>query len=509
MATTILTPAENRFLQLSQQALDLPALTRLMPLLRDHPTIKDSSDFLPRSARAALLEQRVDWLKLSSTAWKLLADSPYVINPSNQRLDWRHCALCHKPVRYEYHVVLRANGHKIIVGSECVKKFMSDEMQYLMTITTEDNIHAVAQYDDLTAHYPQVPEILWDPAALPHLPATHHRRQRWVHNGTAQTVTGYLQHRQTTLPETQLQPYLSEYDTLTTLDHEAAAVAKQAAQRRADRERQLAEEEAQAAWDHAQHQESAAVQALRASAPYQTTLQRVAELIVQHLPLAEFKAQLAQVTLPPQLKKLVNSYQLGVMATEFDRQHQITVTRLQIVPRYLVADVDRLSRQLARQRQRDWDDDLFNAAVGFDWTHDQRQARLDQLRQPWEGRQVPAAVFKDCLTIRERLSAGQPVPATWPAAVRRAFAHRLAVQPQTGWVPAKKNHVTTAQLRQLAHSHPDFPAVATAYHRLYALPAATEAATLSALQQYVLLLADEREQRREVTRDLLQQLLND
>jgi hypothetical protein len=318
-----------------------------------------------------------------------------------------------------------------------------------------------------------------------------------------------LQHRRTTLPETQLQPYLSEYDTLTTLDHEAAAVAKQAAQRRADRERQLAEEEAQAAWDHAQHQESAAVQALRTSAPYQTTLQRVAELIVQHLPLAEFKVQLAQVPLPPQLKKLVNSYQLGVMATEFDRQHQITATRLQIVPRYLVADVDRLSRQLAHQRQRDWDDDLFNAAVGFDWTRDQRQARLDQLRQPWEGRQVPAAVFKDCLTIRERLSAGQPVPATWPAALRRAFAQRLAVQPQTGWVPAKKNHVTTAQLRQLAHSHPDFPAVATAYHRLYALPAATEAATLSALQQYYLLLADKRAERQNVTHALVQKLLED
>ncbi|MFC6290438.1 hypothetical protein [Levilactobacillus angrenensis] len=509
MATTILTPAENRFLQLSQQALALPALTRLMPLLRDHPTIKDSSDFLPRSAREALLEQRVDWLKLSSSAWKLLADSPYVINPSNQRLDWRHCALCHKPVRYEYHVVLRANGHKIIVGSECVKKFMSDEMQYLMTITTEDNIHAVAQYDDLTEHYPQVPEILWDPTALPHLPATHHRRQRWVHNGTAQTVTGYLQHRQTTLPETQLRPYLSEYDTLTTLNREAAIAAEQAAQRRVDRERQLAEEEAQAAWDHAQHQESAAVQALRAAAPYQTYLRRVANLMAEHLPLAAFKAQLAAVTMPAQLQKLVNSYQLGVMATEFSRNGQITAARLQIVPRYLVADLNRLTQRRARQRQRDWYDDLFNAAIGFDLTAPDRQQRLAQLQQPWEGQQVPAQVYQDCQTLRDQLTAGQSLPRTWPNAVRQAFTQRLAQQPTTGWVPAKKNHVTPPQLRQLVAGKADFSAVATAYHRLYALPAEAEATTLSALQQYYLLLADKRAERESVTHALVQKLLED
>ncbi|AYM01820.1 hypothetical protein [Levilactobacillus yiduensis] len=507
MATTILTPAENRFLQLSQQALALPALTRLMPLLRDHPTIKDSSDFLPRSARAALLEQRVDWLKLSSTAWKLLADSPYVINPSSQRLDWRHCALCHKPVRYEYHVALRANGHKIIVGSECVKKFMSDEMQYLMTITTEDNIHAVAQYDDLTEHYPQVPEILWDSVALPNLPAAHHRRQRWVHNGTEHTVTGYLKHRQTTLPEGQLRPYLSEYDTLTALDHKAAAAAKQAAQHRADQERQLAEEESQAAWDRAQHQESSAVQALRASAPYQTTLRQVANLMAERLPLATFKAQLADVTLPAQLRKLINSYQLGVMATEFTRSGQITAARLQIAPRYLVADLDRFSQRRAQQRQRDWNDDLFNAAVGFTLTPAQRQDWLTKLQRPWEGQQVPASVLTDCLTLRERLTAGQTVPTTWPKNLRQAFAQRLAQQPAIGWVPAKKNHVTTAQLRQLASNQSDFPAVAAAYHRLYALPEDEEAVTLSALQQAYLQMKDAQAQRTTDTQRLVQEIL--
>ncbi|WCJ47964.1 hypothetical protein OE230_03450 [Levilactobacillus brevis] len=185
MATTILTPAENRFLQLSQPALQLTELTRVMPLLRDHPTIKDSSDFLSRSTRQLLLDQRVNWLVQGSDVWKLLARLPYAINASDRRADWHHCALCHKPVRYEYHVVLRTDGHEILVGSECVKKFMSDEMQYLMTITTEDNFHAVAQYDDLTAQYPQVPEILWDQQALPHLPQQHRRRQHWVKNGIA------------------------------------------------------------------------------------------------------------------------------------------------------------------------------------------------------------------------------------------------------------------------------------------------------------------------------------
>ena len=509
MATTILTPAENRFLQLSQRALALPGLTRLMPLLRDHPTIKDSSDFLPRSAREALLEQRVDWLVQSSEAWKLLADSPYVINPSNNRLDWRHCALCHKPVRYEYHVVLRKDGHKIIVGSECVKKFMSDEMQYLMTITTEDNIHAVAQYDDLTAHYPQVPEILWDPEALPNLPQTHQRRQHWVRHGTKDTVTGYLKRPQTTLPEIQLKPYLTEYDVLTGIDQEAATAAQQAAQRRAEREKQLAEEEAQAAWQHAEHQESTAVQELRASAPYRSYLQRVADLITRHLPLAEFKEKVAALTMPASLKKLVNSYQLGVMATEFARTGQIQAARLQIVPRYLVADLNRASRQRAHQRQRDWWDDLFNAAIGFDLTPAERTASLAKLQQPWEGQQVPASVYRDCETLRARLTAGDALPTAWPETLRQAFTQRLAVQPANDWVPAKKNHVTTTQLRGLVREHTDFDQIKRAYHRLYALPAGAEAATLSALQQVALRRADERENRENVTQSLVRKLLDE
>jgi len=115
MVTTLLTPAENRFLQLSQPALQLPDLTRVMPLLREHPTVKTTSDFLTRSARELLTDQRVDWLLQGSSVWKLLARLPYAINVSENRTDWTHCALCHKPVRYEYHVVVKKleHGHSL------------------------------------------------------------------------------------------------------------------------------------------------------------------------------------------------------------------------------------------------------------------------------------------------------------------------------------------------------------------------------------------------------------
>lgn len=506
MATTILTPAENRFLQLSQPALQLPDLTRVMPLLRDHPTIKDSSEFLSRSARQLLLDQRVAWLVQGSEAWKLLARLPYAINDSDHRTDWRHCALCHKPVRYEYHVVLRTDGHEIVVGSECVKKFMSDEMQYLMTITTEDNFHAVAQYDDLTAHYPQVPEILWDNQALPHLPQSHQRRQHWVKKGTKSTVTGYLKHRSPTLPEEQLAPYLTEYQILRDVDQATAtAQIKQQEQVVAANER-VAEQAAAAAWTAANQAQTTAEQRLRASTDYRGYLQAVATLIVQHLPLAGFKERLGELNMPRSLQRLINSYQLGVMATEFARTGQIQAARLQIVPRYLVADLNQVSRQLAAQRQRDWNDDVFNAAIGFDLTPSERQSRLAQLHDSWEGQRVPAQVYLELATLRERLVNGVALPTDWPQALQIAISERLARQPKTGWVPAKKNHVTPKQLRRLVDRQPNFAATAQAYHRLYALPAEAEAVTLSALQRYTLLVADQRAQRQQATDNLVTQL---
>ncbi|KRO05008.1 hypothetical protein IV54_GL000635 [Levilactobacillus paucivorans] len=507
MVTTLLTPAENRFLQLSQPALQLPDLTRVMPLLREHPTVKTTSDFLPRSARDLLTDQRVDWLLQGSRVWKLLARLPYAINASEHRTDWTHCALCHKPVRYEYHVVLRTDGQEIVVGSECVKKFMSDEMQYLMAITTEDNFHAVAQYDDLTAHYPQVPEILWDQTALPNLPQAQHGRHRWVRRGTQTTVDGYLKHRQQRLPQAELTPYLTEYTQLTELDQKAArALARQQVQQD-EVAKKRAEREAAAAWKSAATQESAAVQALRASQPYRDYLATVAALIVQHLPLTTFKARLAEIAQPRSLKKLVNSYQLGVMATEFDRSGKIAAARLQIVPRYLVADLNRRVRFRAKQRQRDWVDDLFNVAIGFALTPAERREQLQPLREPWEGRQVPAQVFIDCESLRAELEAGKSLPASWPTELTQAFTERLALQPQQGWVPARKNHVTPSQLRQLTAGKSDFTAVQTAYRRLYALPEADEAITLSALHQYYLRQRDREEQRQDTTQALLRELM--
>ncbi|NLR31982.1 hypothetical protein [Levilactobacillus tujiorum] len=507
MAITLLTPAQNRFLQLTQPALELPALTQVLPVLRDHPTVKDTSDFLTRSTRALIQEQRLDWLVTGSLAWKLLARLPYAINASDRRADWHHCALCHKPVRYEYHVVLRATGREILVGSECVKKFMSDEMQYLMAITTEDNFHAVAQYDALTDHYPVVPEILWTKDALPDLPERHRRRQRWVHNGTKSTVTGYLRRRTQKLPDEQLAPYLTAYDQLRLSAQAATAKRHERVQRQQQRAQDLAAKEEQAAWAAANTAQSAAEKALRASADYRGYLGAVAGLLTQHLSLAAFKAQLATIPMPQALNKLVNSYQLGVMATEFARTGQIKAARLQIVPRYLVADLNRQTRRLAAQRQRDWDDDVFNAAVGFELTPAQRQTQLAQLRQSWEGRQVPSTVYAQLLHLKADLAAGQPVPVDWPERLRTALQQRLDQQPTTGWVPARKNHVTTEQLRQLVQGRDSFTVVAADYHRLYQLAQQDEALTLSALQQYYLVQQDRQAGRAPATQKLVQQLL--
>ena len=507
MATTILTPAENRFLQLTYPALADPALTRLMPVLRDHPTVKTTSDWLTARAKQAVAASRIDWLVQGSLAWKLLADSPYAINPSDQRGQWHHCALCHLPVRYEYHVVLRSDGREIVVGSECVKKFMSDEMQYLMTITTEDNFHAVAQYDALSAQYPQVPEILWTPDALPHLPSNQHARHRWVRRGTKSTVTGYLKRRTTELPDRQLSPYLQGYADLQAKNAAAQAALDQQRQRRALQEHQAAERAQQRAWQAAADAQTTAEQQLRQSREYQTWLTAVARLVVERGPLGVFKQRLAAVPVPKSVARLVNSYQLGVMATEFAHHGRIQAERLQIVPRYLVADLNQRSRQLAAQRQRDWYDDLFNAAVGFDLTPSNRQRRLADLQASWEGRQLSANVYADLATLRDRLDQAQPLPDGWPDALRQAIQRRLDQQPAQGWVPARKNHVTPAQLRALVPDATTFATVEQRYHRLYELPADQAAVTLSALAQYYLVAQDRQAHRQAATQALVRQLL--
>ena len=509
MTATILTPAENRFLQLSYPALPIPALTRLMPQLREHPTVKTTSDFLTRSAKADLAANRVDWLVAGSAAWKLLARLPYKVNASEQRRDWRHCALCHLPVRYEYHVVLRLNGREIVVGSECVKKFMSDEMQYLMTITTEDNFHAVAQYDTLTAKYPQVPDILWTKDALPHLPAQHRPAQTRVRRGTQATVTGYLKRRTTVLPETQLAPNLRDYARLQAIDRTAQQQAVSRQQARAANAQRDAQRAQQRAWQAANQAKDSAQTQVYQSAAYQDWLAQVTALMVDRLALAEFKAQLMKITVPPAVKRLVNTYQLGVMATEFAHQGRIHAQRLQIVPRELVADLDRRTRALAAQRQRDWDDDVFNAALGSELTPAQRDAQLTALRQSWEGRQVPAAVYRDLARFKATVTRPVEVPASWPEPLQRAFRVRLQRQPTDRWVPAKKAHVTPGQLRRLGQQAMDWTTVEATFHRDYALPAAEEAVTLSALEQYYLRQRDRQHRRGAQTQRLLQQLLEE
>ncbi|KJW12439.1 hypothetical protein [Levilactobacillus spicheri] len=506
MPTTILTPAENRFLQLTYPALADPTLTQLMPQLRDHPTVKTNSDWLTTRAKQVVTASRVDWLVQGSLAWKLLARLPYAVNPSEQRSQWHHCALCHLPVRYEYHVVLRSDGREIVVGSECVKKFMSDEMQYLMTITTEQNFHAVAQYDALAARYPLVPEILWVADALPDLPAAHHAQRRWVKRGTRSTVTGYLEHRTTVLPERQLSPYLQGYADLQAKDQAAHAAIVARREQRVVQERTAAEQAQQAAWQAAASAQNTAEQQLRRSAPYRAWVTAVATVIVRREPLAAFKAAIATVTPPKAVSRLVNGYQLGVMASEFAHQGRIRAERLQIVPRYLVADLDRESQRLAAQRQRDWDDDVFNAAVGFDLPLAERQARLTQLRQGWEGRQLSADLVAELATLRARLTQERTLPATWPPALCQALRTRLAVQPADTWVPARKNHATPAQLHALVAPAPDFATVRVRFTRLYDLPPETAAVTLSALEQYYLQRRDRQAQRQAATQALVDQL---
>lgn len=508
MPTTILTPAENRFLQLTYPALADPALTRLMPGLREHPTVKTNSDWLTGRAKEAVAAGRIDWLVQGSLAWKLLADSPYKINPSQDRSLWRHCALCHLPVRYEYHVILRRNGREIVVGSECVKKFMSDEMQYLMDITTEDNIRAVAQYDALSAEHPEVPEILWNEEALPHLPQTQHAQKRWVKRGTKSTVTGYLKHKTTVLPEKQLSPYLSGYADLQAKDQVAAAAERRQREQRVAAEQVAAERAQKAAWREAASAANTAEQRLRQSTAYRQWLTAVAHLVVAREPLATFKNRLAGIAMPRAVEKLVNAYQLGVMTTEFAHHGQIQAARLQIVPRYLVADLDRRSRQLAAQRLRDWYDDVFNTAVGFDLPVEQRTQRLAQLATSWEGRQVPANVYSELADLRSRLTAGEALPTTWPKAFRQAMQRRLDRQPTTGWVPARKNHVTPEQLRQLVPQATSFATVAQRYQRLYDLPAEQAAVTLSALEQYYLRERDRAAKRGAATQRLVAELLD-
>ncbi|GEO69536.1 hypothetical protein [Levilactobacillus acidifarinae] len=509
MAPTILTPAENRFLQLSYPALSLPELTRLMPRLREHPTVKTTSDFLTRGAKQDLTANRIEWLVAASAAWKLLARLPYKINTSEQRRDWRHCALCHLPVRYEYHVVLRLNGREIVVGSECVKKFMSDEMQYLMTITTENNFHAVAQYDTLTAKYPQVPDILWTKDALPHLSQPQRHEQTRVRRGTQATVTGYLKRRTTVLPEPQLAPDLQAYTRLQKLDR-AAQQRQLARQQTQVAQTQRATEQAQQrAWQVATQTKETAQLQLRQSTEYQRWLAQVAALMVERLTLREFKTQLATLDVPQAVTRLVNAYQLGVMATEFTRQGQIKAQRLQIVPRDLVADLDQRTRALAVQRQRDWNDDVFNATLGSDLTPVQRVSRLTALQHIWEGRQIPAAIYEELAHFKATVTRPVSVPVDWPEPLRRAFQQRLARQPADQWVPAKKNHVTPQQLRQLGRQSADWPTIKTAFQRLYALPAPEEAVTLSALEQYYLRQRDRRRQQATQTQRLLQSLLEE
>ncbi|BDZ29657.1 hypothetical protein RA086_00595 [Lactiplantibacillus sp. WILCCON 0030] len=369
--TTLITPAENRFFRLSEQARRTTSLQQLSGLLREHVTVKVDSPFLIDTVRNLIMHDHAAWLTACSHEWQLLASLPYVVNPSDDRQHWQHCELCHKPVRYEYHVQNKHDQRELVVGSECVKKFMNAETRYLMVITTEDNFYAVAQYQSLTAQAPAIPVIMFKQPWFTALPATHQAQAQLVRHETSQTVTTYLKRRTQTLPLTALAPNLKRYTELVALEtatvtaQQAAQAAKKVATQRQQRET-------------AQQVAQSAEQDLRQSQAYRQYLRQLAGIIVQRPTRPAAKQQFSQLTPPATKRPLVNAYQFGLMVTEYAQTHQIQVRRLAMLDRQFVAALDQQTQQLDAQQTTRFYDDVFNSCWG--WNYHQK---ADQLAD-WE-----------------------------------------------------------------------------------------------------------------------------
>lgn len=358
--TTLITPAENRFFRLSDQARRATSLQQISGLLREHVTVKTDSPFLRDTVRNLIIHDHADWLTACSHEWQLLASLPYVINPNDNRQQWQHCELCHKPVRYEYHVQNKHDQRELIVGSECVKKFMNAETRYLMVITTEDNFYAVAQYQTLTAQVPAVPTIMFKQPWLPQLPTTHQPQARAVRHATTQTVTTYLKHRTQALPLMALKPTLKTYTELVQLET-ATIKAQQLAQ---EQQAVKARQQAQAT---AQQVAAADEQDLRQSQAYRQYLRQLAGILVQR-PTRVLAKQSFDSLKGLELKRpLVNSYQFGLMVTEYAQTSQVQVRRLAMLDRQFVADLNQLTQQLDQRQTTRFYDDVYNSCWGWDY----------------------------------------------------------------------------------------------------------------------------------------------
>lgn len=360
--TTLITPAENRFFRLSERARRQTTLQQINRLLYDHVTVKADSDFLKPTVRNLILHDHADWLEACSHEWQLLASLPYVVNPNEDRQHWQHCELCHKPVRYEYHVQNKQNQRELVVGSECVKKFMNAETRYLMVITTEDNFYAVAQYQTLTTKVPVVPTIMFQQPWLPNLPVNAQPEARQLRQSTTQTVTTYLKRRTTTLPLGELRPAEQTYQDLIQRATDAVTAEKQARQVRATRvQRQRQQQAEQTA--------ATAEQQLRTSPAYRQYLRQLAGIIVTRPDRSAAKQQFDQLTAPKLKRPLVNSYQFSQMVTEYQQTGRIQVRRLAMLDHQFVADLDQLTRQLDQRQTTRFYDDVYNSCWG--WTYHQ------------------------------------------------------------------------------------------------------------------------------------------
>lgn len=479
-ATTLITPAENRFFILSERARRATSLNQISRLLREHVTIKADSDFLLDTVRNLIMHDHADWLTTCSHEWQLLATLPYVINPSDSRQQWSHCELCHKPVRYEYHVQNKHNHQEIVVGSECVKKFMNAETRYLMVITTEDNFYAVAQYQTLTAKVPTVPTIMFKQPWFPELPGAQQPQARQVRQQTSQTVTTYLKRKTKQLPLHELQPSLTTYQALVQAEADAIA-AKQAAKI----------EQQTAVQHHRQQTAQQAVQSaaneLRTSPAYRQYLRRLADIIVTRPDRAAAKSAFSALKAPQTSRPLVNAYQFGLMVTEYTQTGQIQVRRLAMLNRAFVADLNQVTKALDQRQTTRFYDDIFNSCWGWDY-HQAATQRADWerlLATRW-GRELSLAWFEQLAqqTTPTAITAWLQQNAT--ATMQQKLARRLKAQPALKPVPRQrltKRELRTFCDREVAASA-DAAALTARFETMYQLPAAQQAVMLETLNYY-------------------------
>ncbi|AVK64188.1 hypothetical protein C5Z26_08715 [Lactobacillus sp. CBA3606] len=461
--TTLITPAENRFFLLSERARRTTTLQQISGLLRDHVTVKVTSDFLLDTVRNLILHDHAAWMTACSHEWQLLASLPYVINPSDDRHNWHHCELCHKPVRYEYHVQNKHNQQALVVGSECVKKFMNAETRYLMVITTEDNFYAVAQYQTLTAQVPVIPTIMFKQPWLPQLPSDQHAQAKQLRTMTSQTVTTYLKRRTTTLPLLALKPALKDYDQLVQL--EAKTVATQAVVKEAQ-----AVATQQQRTKAVQRTVQSAVEKLKTSPLYRQYLHQLAVIIVSRPDRATAKTLFSKLTPPATTRPLVNSYQFGLMVTEYQQIGQIQVRRLAMLDRDFVQALNQVTRQLDQRQTIRFYDDVYNSCWG--WTYHQAANQ----RADWQ--RLLATRFGTDLSLAWFQELTQQTDATvvaWLAKHADTIMQTQLKQRLKTAGPIARSRLTRSELREFCQRELTASATAVdfqrAFDRYYQLPA--------------------------------------